>query len=259
MRLKPLHALLVVGLTLAMGVGVLAQRGGGIFNNYFGRSASNNVKYDGKFQFVRMSYPSGGRGNSSSYPAWSHDYPTGEEHFMSILTNVSNINAHVNQSSIMSFSDPEMFKNPVIYICEPGFWRMSDEEVVNLRNYLLKGGFLVVDDFHWDAWPNFDQEMSRVFPQGQWIDLDINHPIFHSFFEIPNLDMPPPLPALGDKCIYRGLFEDNDPTKRMYAIANYQNDISEYWEYSASGRFAVDTTNEAYKFGVNEFIYGITH
>src|SRR5262245_41604901 len=105
MRPRPLHAFLVVALLFAAGTGVVAQR----YGTFFQRSASSNVKYDGKFTFIRMSY-------ENRNPAWSHDYPLGEQHFMSILTNVSNVNAHVNESSIMSFSDPEIYKNPVIYL-----------------------------------------------------------------------------------------------------------------------------------------------
>jgi len=252
MRRRLLYAVLVFGLVIVAGAGVFAQRGGA-FGGLFRGSYSSNTKYDGKFTFIRMSYQ-GDRRNS-----WSHDYPVGEEHFMSILTNVSNVNAHVKESNILSFNDPEMFKFPVIYLVEPGYWRMAEDDVVALRSYLLKGGFMIVDDFPQWAWGNFEVEMSRVFPQGKWIDLDISHPIFHSFFEIPSLTLAPAYPNLGPECLYRAMFEDNDPTKRMYVMANFQNDISEYWEKSDSGYYIVSESNEAYKYGVNEFIYGITH
>jgi Domain of unknown function (DUF4159) len=192
-------------------------------------------------------------------PPWSHDYPDGEQHFMKILTSVTNVSGHTNETSIIGFDDPEMFKFPVIYLCEPGYWTMTDAEVVNLRNFLKKGGFMIVDDFHSRFWPNFDLQMSRVFPELQWRDFeDTSHPIFHAFFDIKSLEMSTYY-DLGGPPIFRGLFEDNDPTKRMYVIANYQNDISEYWEFSADGFKPVDENNEAYKFGVNEFVYGITH
>jgi hypothetical protein len=249
-RLVPVLAILLVGATTA-----LAQRGFRGGGGFFTPSYSGNVKYDGKFVFVRMSYPWQG----FRQPAWMHDYQDGEVHFMKILTGVSNVPAHVQETNILSFGDPEMFKYPVIYLCEPGYWDMNDKEVVALRDYFRKGGFMIVDDFPSWAWPNFDLQMSRVFPTGQWHDLTAEHPIFHSFFEINSLDLPPPYPQLGSVALYRGLYEDNDPSKRLYVIANYQNDISEYWEWSETGMKPVDENNEAYKFGVNEFIYGITH
>jgi len=226
------------------------------------QSYTGNVRYDGKFVFVRMSYAwNGGRG-----APWAHDYPTGEEHFLKILTSISNVDAHVDASSIMHFSDPELFKFPVAYLIEPGYWYMSESDVTNLRAYLLKGGFMIVDDFPFrtqgriDTWGNFEEQMSRVFPDAKWIELtDASHPIFHSFFEVNSLDIVPMAYNLGDKPRFMALFEDNDPKKRMLCIANYQNDLSEFWEFSEEGRYLVQDSNEAYKVGVNQFIYGITH
>jgi hypothetical protein len=233
-----------------------AQRPGSYTQSY-----SGNPRYDGRFTFVRMSYGYGGGRNAP----WSHDYPTGEYHFLKILTNVSNVSAHMDESSIMSFSDPELFKFPVAYLVEPGYWSMSDSDVTTLRAYLQKGGFLIVDDFpqttmgRIDTWGNFDAQMSRVFPEARWIRLDKDSPIFHSFFEINSLDGIPTAYQLGSGPQFWALFEDNNPNKRMYAIANYMNDISEFWEFSETGRYLVQDANEAYKFGINEFLYGITH
>ena len=228
------------------------------------QSYSGNVRYDGKFVFVRMSYPwSGGFGGRSGGGApWAHDWPIGEEHFLKLLTSITNMSSHTDASSIMSFSDPEMFKFPILYMVEPGYWYMSDTDVTALRSYLQKGGFLIVDDFPYQngrAWAQFDQQMSRVFPEGQWIELDATHPIFHSFFELDDISNIPTAYNLGDHPIFMALFEDNDPKKRMLAIANYQNDVSEFWEFSEQGRYLVQDSNTAYKFGINEFIYGITH
>ena len=219
------------------------------------QSYSGNPRYDGRFTFVRMSYGwSGGRG-----APWAHDYPTGEYHFLKILTSVTNVSARVDESSIMNFSDPELFKFPVAYLVEPGYWYMSDSDVTNLRAYLQKGGFLIVDDFPQRAWSQFDTQMSRVFPEGRWIELDSTNNIFHSFYELNDISNIPTAYSLGGRPIFLAMFEDNDPKKRMLCIANYQNDISEFWEFSERGIYMVQDTNEAYKFGINEFIYGITH
>ena len=99
----------------------------------------------------------------------------------------------------------------------------------------------------------------RVFPEGKWIQLDNTHPIFHSFFEINDINNIPTAYNLGSGPQFWALFEDNDPKKRMLCVANYMNDISEFWEFSESGRYIVQESNLAYKFGVNEFVYGLTH
>ena len=225
----------------------LAQRG-------YSQSYSGNVRYDGKFVFVRLSYPwYGGRG-----APWAHDWPRGEEHFLKIFSEITSVPMHVTESSIMSLSDPDLFRFPVAYMAEPGFWGMGDEEVRNLRNYLLKGGFLILDDFRNRDWGNVDLQFSRMFPQGQWVDLDATHPIFHSFFEINSLDIIPQAYDAG-RPMFRGMYEDNDPSKRMFVIAAYNTDMSEFWEWSDRGYAPVEVSNEAYKIGINLFVYGITH
>lgn len=100
--------------------------------------------------------------------------------------------------------------------------------------------------------------MQRVLPEIRWIEIDLRHPIFHSFFEMRRLDFPHPMfpPMIGR---YYALFEHNDPAGRMVALANHDNDLAELWEWSGTGQFPVDETNEAYKLGVNYVIYAMTH
>jgi hypothetical protein len=252
---------------LALGTSALAQRGsrppdrsegGRGFRDGPPRAAfgaADNQPYDGRFTFVRMSYPVG---MTFREPRWAHDYPLGEMNFLRILTAVSNVPTNLDGTNVLDFGDPELFRYPVIYLVEPGDWTMDEAQATALRSYLRKGGFLIVDDFPYWAWPQFALVMGRVFPDLAWQDLDVSHPIFHSFFDIETLDIVPAYPALGDRPIFRALFEDNNPAGRMYVIANYQNDLSEFWEYSESGRYVIDETNEAYKVGVNQFIYGMT-
>ena len=252
MRRLKFGLIVVVLLVLVDGVAVpMAQRAG-----YSNQSYTGNVRYDGKFVFVRMSYP-WGRGRGAP---WAHDYPRGEEHFLKIFSELTNVQAHVTESSVMSFSDPELFKFPVAYMAEPGFWYLqSEQEVKNLRQYLLKGGFLIFDDFRGGGeWANLDLQMSRAFPEGRWVDLDASHPIFHSFFEINSLDIVPQAYDAG-RPIFRGLFQDNDPNKRLMAVTSFQSDMSEFWEWSDTGYAPIEANNEAYKLGINLFMYGITH
>ena len=100
--------------------------------------------------------------------------------------------------------------------------------------------------------------MKDVMPQGRFVDLDTKDPVFHSFFEIKTLTDFPQAYNSG-RAIFRGLFEDNDPRKRLQVIVNYNTDISQYWEWSGRGLRPFDDTNEAYKLGVNYIIYGLTH
>jgi len=244
----------------------LAQRGRfGGFDAALGRvPTSTNIPYDGRFALVRLTYDTlpGGywyRGQ----PAWSHGYPTSEQNLMQILETVTSVTGH-RRTNTLSLEDPEIFKYPVLYIIEVSWWQMTDTEARNLRAFLDKGGFLIVDDFktaEWRGgrgWDQFADNMQRVMPKAKFIDLDISHAIFNTFFTIKSLDIFPQAYNAG-RPIFRGVFEDNDPTKRMQMFINYNTDISQFWEWSSRGLRPIDQTNEAYKLGVNAIIYGLTH
>ena len=104
----------------------------------------------------------------------------------------------------------------------------------------------------------FEYSFRQVLPNAKFVDLDISHPIFHAFFEIPSFDIVPQAYDEG-RPVFRGVFEDNDPSKRLIAMINYNTDISEYWEFSDTGLKPIDESNEAYKLGVNYMMYGMTH
>lgn len=242
---------------LAAAATTLAQRRGGFAPSQVSPIVPN-TPYDGRFTFIRVRYGPRVAYASQRVP-WSHDYPTGERNFMRIMNELTYLGPHVEETNILSFEDPEIFKYPLAYLCEPGYYfTLTDEEVTNFRAYLLKGGFLIVDDFRARDWPYFEEQMRRVLPDVRFYDLDGSHPIFHAFFEI---DKPEEYPNYYDpgKPIYRGMFEGNDPTKRLMAIINYNTDISEYWEFSAAGLRPIEESNDAYKLGVNYIIYGMTH
>jgi len=244
---------LVVALVVLCASAALAQRRGG----RFGRQAVlPNVEYDGRFAFVRVRYGPD-YGFVSQGMEWTHDYPAGEQHFMKIVNEVTYLNPHTDETSILPLDSPDLFKYPIAYLCEPGSWEMSEAEAAGLRAYLNKGGFLIVDDFRYQHWGNFEAQMLRVLPGARFYDLDLTNPIFHAFFEVKTLDVPQyydPPPA-----IFRAVYEDNDPAKRIVVMINYNTDISEFWEWSDTGLKPIDESNEAYKLGVNYIVYGLTH
>ena len=255
---------LVVGATVlaaaAAGAGVYAQ--GRNRRPQLNIAVEGNTPYDGRWVFVRLRYDSGfGGGFGRRGAPWSHDYPDGEVHFSKILDELTLLHVRTNGSNILSLDDPELFNYPIAYMAEPGFWGVTEPQAANFRAYLLKGGFAIFDDFRGYDWNNLQDQMRIVLPDLHWIQLDGKSAVFHSFFEI---DHPEELkiPSIYDQSMvpsYWGLFENNDPAKRLIAIANVNNDISEYWEFSDTGLFVVDLSNEAYKFGVNYVMYGMTH
>jgi hypothetical protein len=222
-----------------------------------------NVKYDGRFVFLRLRYdsPESFRGYFGGGPGWAHDYPRAERHLMKLLSELTAIRPFMDGGNVLSADDPEIFKYPVAYLSEPGFWTLSDREAANLRNYLLKGGFLIVDDFEGAHWINFEAMMRRVLPDAVFVELDPSYPIFHSFFDIDSLEYLTHgnYRSARAPAVYYGIFENNDPKGRLMVIVNYNNDIGDYWEWSDTGFFPIELSNEAYKLGINYVVYALTH
>lgn len=184
---------------------------------------------------------------------------------MKILNEISFLSPHVEDSNVFTLDDPKLCRYPVAYMTEPGFWTLTDKEAAAFRAYLLKGGFVIFDDFRqvpYDhgggGWDHFEANLRRVLPDARFVDMDPSHKIFHSFFEINSVDVIPQFYDQG-RPIFRGLYEDNDPSKRLMAMVNLNTDVANFWEFSARGLRPVDESNQAYKLGVNDIIYGMTH
>lgn len=225
-----------------------------------GSVQEENVPYDGRFTFARIRFDTrlrGGFGRGGGAP-WAHDYPRAERNFMRILHETTAMDPYVEGGNILAADDPDLFNHPVAYIVEVGYWRPTSFETRMLRRYLEKGGFLIVDDFRGPDWSNFAQQMRKVLPDARLRELDVSHPVFHSFFEIESLDLAPPTFRQFEPAYY-GIFEDDDPENRLMVVANYNNDIGDYWEWSDAGFLPIDLSNEAYKLGVNYVIYAMTH
>jgi hypothetical protein len=214
---------------------------------------------ESKFTFARFSYqvpniafwgPLGDQG-----PPWSHDWPDSEEHFMKILAEVSKLEVNPG-GHIISFDSEECFKYPIAYFCEMGYLNLAEREVVNMREYLLRGGFLIIDDFRGDrALQNFRYQMKRVFPDRPLEEVPRTDPIWTCFYDISKLFIQPPY----QRFLFPQYFGIRDDKGRLMMIVNYNNDISDYWQWSNNPLQPIDETNEAYKYGVNFVMYALSH
>jgi hypothetical protein len=226
-------------------------------NRYDPSDNLENIPYNGRFTFSRIRYGGGGFGFGWGAASWAHDYPRADRHLPRILEDLTTLRPNLDRSNVFDLEDPEIFHHPVIYLSEPGFWRATEAGTANLRRYLLKGGFIIFDDFEGRQLYNLEDQLRRALPEYRLIQIYVDHPIFHSFFDMKSIDFPHPLVDVMPN--YFGIFEDNDPSKRMLAIINHNSDLAEYWEWSDSGMFPVDFTSEAYKLGVNYIVYAMTH
>jgi|SRR4051812_5728663 hypothetical protein len=265
----------VVGLLSAFALAD-AQRPGRGYGRYYGGPEElynppafrGNVPYDGRFTFARIMWR-GFEHFTQEGPGWSHDYPDAEENFTKILRDVTAIRPFIQQgemvgSVLVELRDPLLFKYPVSYMSEPGGWHANDADIANLRAYFKKGGFMIFDDFREDFrtadFTNLRYEIGRALPGAKWVQLTGKEPIFDSFFKIDLSQAVNRLSSYGaNPPSYWGVYQDNDPKKRLILIANVDNDIGESWQYSAQGFVPVASSNEIYKLGINYVIYALTH
>ena len=207
-----------------------------------------NVPMRGAFR-DRMGFGAG--------PPWSHDWPRAEEHLMKIMAEVTRVDVNPG-GHIISFQSDECFQYPIAYLCEVGYLDLSDEEAYRMSEYLLRGGFLIVDDFRdMRALENFRYQMKKVFPDRALEELPRSHEIWKCFYDISDLKIEPP--AIYSRFYvpqYFGISDDND---RLMMIVNYNNDIAEYWEWSDDPLTPIEESNEAYKYGINYVMYALTH
>ncbi len=228
-----------------------------------------SYEYDGSFTFARIKFrPSWWGFGDYTWGLdlkWNHDYPQAEQNFGKIIGDLTGVVPRLGGGNILELTDPRLFEHPWAYLCEPGFWDPTEEELEKLREYLAKGGFLMIDDFFDQLgrtprqWNNFERQIHRLYPDVHLFPMDVDQPIFQVFFELADLDFDDPRGPYFKSAIY-GIFEDNDPTKRLRVIIDYNLDIGDYWEWSdQEGVYPLHLTEKGFKVGVNYLLYGMTH
>ena len=240
------------------------ERSGGESRSAIGsRQQFDNVPYDSEFTFVRIRFSSGGSFGGGGFgrgrgAPWAHDFPYADNNFVRILDEVSLVQPHIEGTNVIPADNPDLHRYPVAYLAEPGRWGPSQEEIDNLAQYLGKGGFLILDDFRGQReWARVEAIMNAILPNHRFRELTLEEPVFDTFFEIESLDFRPPTFQQYTP-LFMGIHEDDDPAGRLMVIANFNNDIGDYWEYSDMGYFPIDLSNQAYKVGVNYVIYALT-
>ena len=210
---------------------------------------------EGSFHFVRLRFNLPDNWAGRRFGPWSHDYPKAEQNLLKVLSEQTSIETSERSHLILDMEDPEVMKYPVLYVSEPGYWSCTEAEVTNLRQYLLGGGFIIFDDFrdNPDEWQAFSGCMQEVMPEYTYRALDVSHPIFHCFYDIETLSMTQPYSVPGPPIFY-GLTDDKG---RLMSIANFNNDLGDYWEWSDQSIVPPALSKEAYKFGVNYILYAL--
>ena len=240
---------------------------------------------DGEFTFSRLIFADNQEaidnlGDRIGYPHWQADCSESEPHFIAAMKRLTLLDTNEDSQSI-SLLDERVFDFPLLYIVEAGFASFSQVEADTLREYLLRGGFLLVDDFHGSyQYEQFERWMGQVFPAREIVDIPSDHEIFNVHFAIDEFIQIPGLRAL---CLnpgetwelpimksaavresnasrqqprWRGVMDDEG---RVMAIVNWNMDLGDAWEHADMEEYSALYTATAYRLGVNYVIYGMTH
>jgi hypothetical protein len=217
---------------------------------------SSDVNDDHKagFVYARIRYHFPAYSRFRELP-WHHDYPFGDELFTTFMERVSRVDTNREAFEIVDIDSPDLFKYPFAYMCEPGYLDLNDKDVKNLREYLDRGGFVLVDDFRGPRdLANLEFQLQKVYPDRRLVRLDVSHPIFHSLYDIESLDMDAPYG--GGRVEFLAL---EDPKGRVQMIVNYNHDLSEVWEWIDRGEMPLNMGVTALQLGANYLIYSMTH
>jgi hypothetical protein len=235
-----------------------------------------NAPSDGSFVFARVHYQS-----VRSEPlgqGWYTDYPDGDTNYMSRFDEFTAARVRYTASGypdhvVVTLYDEQLYKYPFIFMSDVGTVGFDDVEVARLRDYLLKGGFLWVDDFWgWQAWDHWQSEIGRVLPPEEYpiFDIDIDHPIRQMLYPIESI---PQIPSIqwwrrsgryttserGAESATPHLRGISDSEGRLLVLMSHNTDIADGWERENEDfEFFKSFSFPAYAVGINVGLYSMT-
>jgi hypothetical protein len=187
---------------------------------------------------------------------WAHNYPDGEMHLNQFIGGVTRIGVEESSFRIVNLASDEVFQYPFALVSEPGEMDLNEKEFANLREYIKRGGFILVDDFDgpWQL-DNFRRQLRRAFPSQELYRLTAEHPAFKLFYEIESLTIFAPYVPGGEPIFY-GL-DREDGT--LAIVASFNNDLENFWDWIGSPYYPLRPASEAFRVGTNMVIYAMTH
>lgn len=237
----------------------------------FGRRGRGRLQQPGpvtaaqtEYSFTRLVY------NSMSYGgyrfwSWATDYPKADRQFVMGVKRLSLIES-ADEPVAVTWDDPRLFQYPILYAVEVGYMSLEPRHAELLREYLVRGGFLIVDDFHGPyEWARFENEIRKVFPDRPIVDVELSDSIYHCFYDINEVMQVPGVHYVetgstsekgGVTPHYRGIYDDKG---RLMVIINYNMDLGDAWEWADLPEYPEKFSSQAYRLGINYIIYSMTH
>lgn len=225
-----------------------------------------------EYQFLRVEYtdhPGARRffGNGRR-GWWQQDWPEADVHFSQGIRRLTRI--ETGEPIHLPLTDDRIFDYPWAYATQTGYWDLRPAETKRLREYLDRGGFLVVDDFHGPAdWDLFAETMRRVYPEQVITEIDDNDPVVNLLYTIRERVMIPGLRHLrrgpGGTTVVQPQYSPphwralHDTKGRLVVAINFNQDVGDAWEHADMPEYPEQMTSLAYRFGINYILYAMTH
>lgn len=230
----------------------------------------------GEFVVGRLMYPPYQSGPYSRFgggnwlqggTSWAVDYPRGDRAFSQLLRRITRVQVRSVEQPVNLDDDDDVYHWPFLIVGLPGSWDLTQAQVEKLREYLLRGGFLLCDSFFGTIeWDGFAATMKRVFPDRPIIDIPDDHPIFHTVYDLSSKSQignwqsyqrrGVPYRADGDTPRWRGILDDND---RLMVLIAFNNDLGDGWQWTDEPTYPLLDANLSIKFGANIVVYAMTH
>jgi hypothetical protein len=214
-----------------------------------------------EWAFGRLIYPA-----VVSYARWTMDYPRSDRHLSAALRRLTRIHVRSVEQPISLDDGDDVYNWPFLYGVEVGYWDLTDDECRKMRDYLLRGGFFMCDDFHGTReWEQFMKSIRRVFPDRSVVEIDNKDPIFHIVYDLDNRYQVPGAQFLETGRIYehdgfeprwRGIYDDSG--RLMVAIC-HNMDLGDSWEHADNPKYPEKFSALGFRIGVNYVVYSMTH
>jgi hypothetical protein len=200
---------------------------------------------------------------------WTMDYPRSDRHLLPGIARLSRIDARSVEQVVELDNTDDVYNWPSMYGVEVGYWSLDDEEAQQLREYLNRGGFLMVDDFHGNTeWEIFQEGIKKVFPDRDIVELPDANPIFHTLYDLDHRIQVPGAGAWQSGVTYeqgnnggkdphwRGILDEKG---RVVVAICHNMDLGDAWEHADDAWYPAEMTGLAYRIAINYFVYDFTH
>ena len=199
---------------------------------------------------------------------WTMDYPRSDRHLLEGVRRLTRIESRSVEQVVSLDGSDDIYNWPTLYGVEVGHWNLPLDQAKQLREYLLRGGFLMVDDFHANQeWATFTASLSRIFPDRDWVDLSNDDPVFHTVYDLNDRTQIPGAQFLESGRTYekdesgrpehwRAVYDDKG---RILVAICHNMDMGDAWEHSDNPKYPEKWASLAYRVATNYFIYDLTH